>query len=86
MRMNELIYHGFNASAGAVAGDFMLILTEDSTIEEIISYILSNKVIWFLFGGRYRQVISFVDHENAMTIYFFNDDGAVQSHTFGGDS
>lgn len=84
--MNELIYHGFNASAGAVAGDFMLILTADSTIEEIISYILSNKVIWFLFGGRYRQVISFVDNENAMTIYFFNDDGAVKSHTFGGDS
>lgn len=83
--MNELIYHTFNASAGAVGGDFMLILTDSSTIDEIVSYILSNKVIWFFHEGMYRQVIAFEDEENALTIYFFANDGTVKSYMFGGD-
>ncbi|MGN1115958.1 MAG: hypothetical protein ACI4TH_05285 [Candidatus Ornithomonoglobus sp.] len=84
--MNELIYHNFNASAGAVGGDFMLVLTADSTIEEIANGILSNKVMWFLYTGRYRQVFAFEDKENALTIYFFDDNGTVESYEFGGDT
>lgn len=84
--MNELIYHSFNAAVGAVDGDFMLVLTENSTIDEIANYILSNKIIWFFHEGLYRQVIAFGDAENAMTIYFFGNDGTVKSRTFGGDT
>lgn len=84
--MNELIYHSFNATVGAVDGDFMLVLTENSTIDEIANYILSNKIIWFFYEGLYRQVVAFKDEENALTIYFFGTDGAVKSHTFGGDA
>ena len=40
--MNELTFHNFNAAADGTGGDMMLILTETSTIDEIIKYILSN--------------------------------------------
>lgn len=82
--MNELIYHSYNSSVGFVDGNFMLVLTESTTIDEITNYILSNKVMWFLYGGLYRQVIAFEDKENAMVIYFFNNEGTVSSYTFGG--
>ena len=43
--MNELIFHNFNAVADATGGDMMLVLTETSTIEEIVQYILFNVAI-----------------------------------------
>lgn len=49
--MNELIYHTITPAAQEVGGDYMLILTADSTIDEIVQYILSSKVIWFYDGG-----------------------------------
>lgn len=57
----------------------MLILTADSTIDEIVQYILSNKVIWFYDGAQYHQVVSFEDAENAMIVYFYGTDGAMTS-------
>ena len=45
--MNELIYHTITPTAQEVGGDYMLILTADSTIDDIVQYILANKVIWF---------------------------------------
>lgn len=81
--MNELIFHNFNASADLVGGDMMLILTENSTLDEIANYIMSNKIIWFYDGEKYRQVMAFKDEPNALTIYFFNDDGAPTSRRFG---
>lgn len=84
--MNELTYHAYNANAGAVGGDYMLVLTEESTIDEIAGSIISNRAIWFLHDGLYRQVFAFKDEENALTIFFFGADGAVKSHTFGGDA
>lgn len=81
--MNELIFHNFNASADLIGGDMMLILTEDSTINEVVNYILSNKIIWFYDGEKYRQVMAFKDEPNALLIYFFNDDGVPTSHRFG---
>lgn len=81
--MNEIIFHNFNASADLVGGDMMFILTADSTIDEIINYILSNKIIWFYDGEKYRQVMAFKDEPNALIIYFFNDDGKPTSRRFG---
>ena len=81
--MNELIFHNFNASADATGGDMMLVLTETSTIDEIAQYILFNKIIWFYDGDKYRQVMAFKDEPNALTVYFFNDDGIPTSHRFG---
>ena len=81
--MNELIFHNFNASADATGGDMMLVLTETSTIDEIAQYILFNKIIWFYDGDKYHQVMAFKDYPNALTIYFFNDDGVPTSHRFG---
>ena len=81
--MNELVFHNFNAVADATGGDMMLVLTETSTIDEIIKYILFNKIIWFYDGDKYRQVMAFKDEPNALTIYFFNDDGDPTSRRFG---
>ena len=81
--MNELIFHNFNAEADLVGGDMMLILTPESSLDEIAGCILSNKIIWFYDGDKYRQVMAFKDEPNALTIYFFNDDGLPTSHRFG---
>ena len=81
--MNELIFHNFNASADATGGDMMLVLTSNSTIDEIAQYILFNKIIWYDDGDKYRQVMAFKDEPKSLTIYFFNDDGVPTSHRFG---
>ena len=81
--MNELVFHNFNAVADATGSDMMLVLTDTSTIEEIAQYILSNKIIWFYDGDKYRQVMAFKDEPNALIVYFFNDDGVPTSHRFG---
>ena len=68
--MNELIYHTITPTAQEVGGDYMLILTADSTIDEIVQYILANKVIWFYV-------------ENAMIVYYYRTDGSVASYRVG---
>ena len=83
--MNELIFHNFNKTADLVGGDMMLILTASSSLEEIASQILSNKVIWFYDGDKYHQVMAFKDEPNAITIYFFNSEGIATSYRFGDD-
>lgn len=83
--MNELTFHNFNETADLVGGDMMLILLESSTLEEIASQILSNKVIWFYDGDKYHQVMAFKDEPNAITIYFFNSDGVATFYRFGDD-
>lgn len=81
--MNELVFHNFNAVVDDTGGEMMLVLTKTSTIEEIANYILLNKIIWFYDGEKYHQVMAFKDEPNALTIYFFNDDGVPTSHRFG---
>ena len=83
--MNELTFHNFNKTADLVGGDMMLILTASSSLEEIASQILSNKVIWFYDGDKYRQVMAFKDEPNAITIYFFNSEGIATSYRYGDD-
>lgn len=61
----------------------MLILTADSTIDDIVQYILANKVIWFYDGTLYHQVVAFEDVENAMIVYYYRTDGSVASHRVG---
>lgn len=81
--MNELIFHNFNAVADDTGGEMMLVLTKTSTIDEIVNYILLNKIIWFYDGEKYHQVMAFKDEPNALTIYFFNIEGAATSYRFG---
>lgn len=81
--MNELIYHTITQSAQEVGGDYMLVLTPESTIDEIVQYILANKVIWFYDGTLYHQVFAFDDIENAMIVYYYRADGIVASHRVG---
>ena len=83
--MNELICHNFNETADLVGGDMMLILTVSSSLEEIASQILSNKIIWFYDGDKYHQVMAFKDEPNAITIYFFNSEGIATSYRYGDD-
>ena len=83
--MNELIFHNFNAEADLVGGDMMLILTPESTLDEIARCILSNKIIWFYDGDKYHQVMAFKDEPNAITIYFFNSEGIATYYRFGDD-
>ena len=83
--MNELTFHNFNATADLVGGDMMLILTPESTLDEIAGYILSNKIIWFYDGDKYHQVMAFKDEPNAITIYFFNSEGIATFYRFGDD-
>ena len=83
--MNELIFHNFNKTADLVGGDMMLILTTSSSLEEIVSQILSNKIIWFYDGDKYHQVMAFKDEPNAITIYFFNSEGIATSDRYGDD-
>lgn len=81
--MNELIYHTITPSAQEVGGDRMLVLTANSTIEEIVQYILANKVIWFYDGTLYHQVFAFEDVENAMIVHYYRADGSAASHRVG---
>lgn len=81
--MNELIYHNFNAAADLVGGDMMLVLTADSTLNEIVNYILSNKIMWFYDGEKYRQIFAFKDEPSTLIIYYFDDAGHTTSHRFG---
>ena len=81
--MNELIFHNFNAVADDTGGEMMLVLTKTSTIDEIVNYILLNKIIWFYDGEKYHQVMAFKDEPNALIVYFFNNDGVPTSHRFG---
>lgn len=81
--MNELIYHTITQSAQEVGGDFMLILTADSTIDDIVQYILANKVIWFYDGTLYHQVFAFEDVKNAMIVYYYRADGSAASYRVG---
>lgn len=83
--MNELTFHNFNETADLVGGEMMLILTTSSSLEEIASQILSNKVIWFYDGDKYHQVMAFKDEPNAITIYFFNSEGIATSYRYGDD-
>ena len=83
--MNELTFHNFNKTADLVGGDMMLILTTSSSLEEIVSQILSNKIIWFYDGNKYHQVMAFKDEPNAITIYFFNSEGIATSYRYGDD-
>ncbi len=61
----------------------MLIITSESTIDEIADQILSNKIIWFYDGDKYHQVMAFKDEPNAITVYFFNSDGVAAFYRFG---
>lgn len=81
--MNELIYHTITQSAQEVGGDYMLILTPESTIDEIVQYILSNKVIWFYDGVQYHQVFAFEDTENSMIVYYYAAGGTIASYRVG---
>ena len=82
--INNITYNDF--SAGQVAGDGMTIITTDTTIEELISWVFTAKALWFYDNIRYRVVIFLEEIENGMIIYYFNDSGKIVSHKFGGDS
>ena len=73
-------------SAGQVAGDGMTIITTDTTVDELISWVFTAKALWFYDNIRYRVVIFIEEIENGMIVYYFNDSGEIVSHQFGGDS
>ena len=79
-----LTYRDF--SAGYTAGDGMAILDADTTLDELINWVFSDKPLWFYDGIKYRLVIHFKDIENGGIIYYFDDNGQIISHKFGGES
>ena len=79
---NNLTYADF--SAGYTAGDGMAILDSDTTVDELISWVFSDKPLWLYDGTKYRLVIHFEAIENGGVIYYFDDDGNIMSHQFGG--
>lgn len=82
--ISNLDYNDF--SAGQVAGDGMTIITTDTTVDELISWVFTTKALWFYDNIRYRVVIFLEEIENGMIVYYFNDSGEIVSHQFGGDS
>ena len=82
--INNLTYNDF--SAGQVAGDDMTIITINTTVDELISWVFNAKALWFYDNIRYRVVIFLEEIENGMIVYYFNDSGEIVSHQFGGDS
>lgn len=85
--MNEiesLTYEDF--SAAQVAGDGMTIITSDTTVDELIAWVFTARALWFYDGIRYRVILYVEEIENGMVVYFFNDNGQIISHQFGGDT
>lgn len=78
----NLTYKDF--SAGYTAGDGMTIITPDTTVNELINWVFSGKSLWFYDGVKYRVVIHFEDIENGGIVYFFDDNGTIINHQFGG--
>jgi len=79
-----LTYKDF--SAGYTAGDGMAILDSDTTVDELISWVFSDKPLWFYDGIKYRLVIHFQALEDGGIIYYFDDEGNIVNHQFGGES
>lgn len=79
-----LTYKDF--SAGYTAGDGMAILDSDTTVDELISWVFSDKPLWFYDGIKYRLVIHFQAIEDGGIIYYFDDEGNIVNHQFGGES
>lgn len=81
--VNNLTYVDF--SAGYTAGDGMTILDSDTTVDELISWVFSDKPLWFYDGIKYRLIIHFESIENGGVIYYFDDKGNIVNRQFGGD-
>lgn len=80
----NLTYRDF--SAGYTAGDGMAILDVDTTVDELVNWVFSDKPLWFYDGVKYRLIIHFEAIENGGIIYYFDDNGDIVSHQFGGES
>lgn len=80
----NLTYADF--SAGYTAGAGMAILDADTTVEELVNWVFSDKPLWFYDGVKYRLVIQFEAIENGGIIYYFDDEGNIVNHQFGGES
>lgn len=81
--MNEIFYHHLCTAAVV---DAVQIMDKNTTIEEIIGFILNDAVMWFYDGEVYHLVVSFKDDINSLTVYYSNSDGTVNSIVYGGDS
>lgn len=79
-----LTYKDF--SAGYTAGDGMAILDPGTTVDELVSWVFSDKPLWFYDGIKYRLVIQFEAIENGGIIYYFDDEGNIVNHQFGGEN
>lgn len=79
-----LTYKDF--SAGYTAGDGMAILDPDTTVDELVNWVFSDKPLWFYDGIKYRLVIQFEAIENGGIIYYFDDEGNIVNHQFGGEN
>lgn len=87
IKINEadsLTYIDF--SAGYTAGDGMAILDADTTVDDLVNWVLSDKPLWFYDKIKYRLIIHFEAIENGGIIYYFDDNGQIISHQFGGES
>lgn len=73
-------------SAGYTAGDGMAILDVDTTVDELVGWVFSDKPLWFYDRIKYRLIIHFEAIENGGIIYYFDDDGNIVSHQFGGEN
>lgn len=82
--METMTYKDF--SAGYTAGDGMAILDANTTVEELVNWVFSDKPLWFYDEIKYRLVIQFEAIENGGIIYYFDDEGNIVNHQFGGES
>lgn len=80
----ELTFRDF--SAGYTAGDGMAILDQNTSVDELVDWVFSDKPLWFFDENKYRLVIQFEAIENGGIIYYFDDNGVIISHQFGGES
>lgn len=82
--LRNLNYSAF--SAGYTSGEFMTIIYDDSSFDDIVSWIFDSKSLWYYDGIKYRIVIHFeYSDSNTVTLYYFDDSGNIVGKAFSGE-
>lgn len=80
--MNEILYHHL---CTAQVVDAVQIMDKNTTIDEIIGFILNDAPMWFHDGEIYHLVVGFKDDIDSLTVYYSNSDGTVSTIVYGGE-
>lgn len=73
-------------SAGYASGEFMTIVDDYSSFDDIVNWIFDSKSLWYYDGIKYRIVIHFeYSEDDVVFLYYFDDDGNIVGKSFNGE-